>query len=31
MLDLGEKENTSAPMNIAQEDDSDILKLLKNL
>ena len=30
-LDLGEKENTSALMNIAQEDDSNIFKLLKNL
>ena len=30
-LALGEKENTSALMNIAQEDDSIIFKLLKNL
>ena len=30
-LALGEKENTSALMNIAQEDGSNILKLFKNL
>ena len=30
-LALGEKENTSALINIAQEDDSNIFKLLKNL
>ena len=30
-LALGEKGNTSALMNIAQEDDSNIFKLLKNL
>ena len=30
-LVLGEKENTSTVMNIAQEDDSNFLKLLKNL
>ena len=30
-LVLGEKENTSALINIAQEDDSNFFKLLKNL
>ena len=30
-LALGEKENRSTLMNIAQEDDSNIFKLLKNL
>ena len=30
-LALGEKENKSPLMNIAQEDDSNIFKLLKNL
>ena len=30
-LVLGEKENTGALMNIAQEDDSNFFKLLKNL
>ena len=30
-LALGEKENTSALVNIAQEDDSNIFKLFKNL
>ena len=30
-LALGENENTSTLMNIAQEDDSNIFKLLKNL
>ena len=30
-LSLGEKENTSALMNITQEDHSNIFKLLKNL
>ena len=30
-LVLGEKENTSALMNIPQEDDSNIFKLLKKL
>ena len=31
MLALGEKENASALMNIAQEDDGNILKLLEDL
>ena len=30
-LAFGEKENTSAPMNFAQQDDSNIFKLLINL
>ena len=30
-LALGEKENTSAIMNISQNDESNIFKLLKNL
>ena len=30
-LALGEKENTSTLTNIAQEDDSNIFKLLKHL
>ena len=30
-LALGEDENSSAPINIAQEDDSNIFELLQNL
>ena len=30
-LVLAEEENTSAPINIAQEDDSNIFELLENL
>ena len=30
-LTLGEEENTRAPINIAQEDDSNIFELLQNL
>ena len=30
-LALGEKESTSALMNIAQDDDNNILKLLKQI
>ena len=30
-LALGEKESTSALMNIAQDDDNNILKLLKKI